>query len=513
MLTQSQLKVERDTLQEELTRLKASQLQATEASDAGELEKQVRSLKEALEAKKDSPHQDTPIQVNFTGNASEGTSTQSIAEQIKQQVEAARLETQKRLEENYQKRAENMRAQLSKKLSESKVQIRGDLEAEHDQAMQALKTQHREELDELQNQMTTLREQKGAQVGDPKTDVEDKFPENAKVTASEQEHTQVETSPPGAKWQPTEQEARALIQSHEVMRNIVKGSITSHVKKQNEILTTKLKEEHAKDMADSHAKAMTAKEHAVMMESKKTAVQLNMANNKANASQYKLELVEQAAQSTPDKAVKEVWDIAKVAKRPIPKQVPKPTGSTSDELAQSAQASGDKPQSKQDEGSRLAPAVFGKPTPNQQAQRSSSPTTKQQEENGQATGPANNHFQKPAPSNIPTKQQPSTGFPAANSSTMTTKAPQSALPVARGGANRGMQRGRGSGIARGGMASVDTRRAQHASQGRGSPTSGNLNPSARQFVPGNKRPREESQGPPQDTEGAGKRIKGGATST
>ena len=492
-----------------MARLKASQTQGNEASKNDMLNQELRTLKEALsEARKDGPQQKDPIQVNLNSNLPEETSTDSISEQIKQQVEAARLELQKRLEEGYQKRADGMKAQLNKKLNDARLQIRQSLDAEHNQASQASETQHQQQIDHLQSRIKSLEaEINGLKTDSAKTD--------ETSAASQQADGIKEKQAPGPKWQPTEQEARALMQSHEIMRNIVKANIQSHVKKQNEILATKLKEEHAKDMAEAQAKAATAKEHAVLMENKKTAVQLNMANNKANTSQFKLELVEKAAQSTPDKAVKEIWDIVKASKLPRPdlKQTPKTAASIADGSGRPSQARTDKPQDIQDQGSASTAAAFGKPTSDEHGKPPSSPTTEQQGESGQASGPSSNSSQQPPSSGIPTKQQPASGLPTASNATTTTRLPQSALPVARGGANRGSQRGRGSSVGGRGGAGLDTKKAQNAPQGRGSPASGGLNPSARQFVPGNKRPRDESQGPSQDAEGAGKRIKGGATTS
>lgn len=93
---------------------------------------------------------------------------------------------------------------------------------------------------------------------------------------------------------------------------------------------------------------------------------------------------------------------------------------------------------------------------------------------------------------------------------------QSNLPIARGGSSRGGGNQRGRGQGRGGPQSIDTSRIQGQAQGRGSPQSRNspisasLNAAAKQFVPGSKRPREEStEGQPGDS-GNGKRIRGGA---
>ena len=92
---------------------------------------------------------------------------------------------------------------------------------------------------------------------------------------------------------------------------------------------------------------------------------------------------------------------------------------------------------------------------------------------------------------------------------------QSNLPVAaRGGSSRGGGNPRGRGRGRGGNQSIETYQAQGQQQGRASPTNAGMNPGAKQFVPGNKRPRDEGQeGHHSDGtgNGNGKRIRGGGS--
>lgn len=96
---------------------------------------------------------------------------------------------------------------------------------------------------------------------------------------------------------------------------------------------------------------------------------------------------------------------------------------------------------------------------------------------------------------------------------------QSGLPVARGGANRGGGNQRGRGQSRGGPQSLSTSQVPIQPQGRGSPkgrnspVSAGLTAAAKQFVPGNKRPREDGQEGSQAEggHGNGKRIRGGSS--
>ena len=65
-------------------------------------------------------------------------------------------------------------------------------------------------------------------------------------------------------------------------------------------------------------------------------------------------------------------------------------------------------------------------------------------------------------------------------------------------------------MGRGGPQVLDTSRSQGQQIGRGSPTSAGLNAGAKQFVPGNKRPRDDGQDGGEG--GNGKKIRGGGGS-
>ena len=552
------------------------------------------------EAKQDAENLRTAATVNASLAASAPEDgSKSVADQVAEHAEAVRKELERRhdervkqIEDNFNKRAESMRAQLSKKLTESKEkqrqEIRQEVSVEHEQAMQSLKTEHGEAMEQL-------RIRHSSEIEELKRHEEAKLSE---LKASQGQQGQMQTpdgvanspklekQPANAPWQPSAQEARAFIQTNEVVRGIVKQNIINQVNKQKEELTARLKGDHEKalkdQLADAQAKAKSAKEHAVMMEGKKTALQVNMANNKFKISQFKIDLVQRAAHDTPQKPVKEVWDAAKDAKPPqappsqqalqspsrtstsgpstsvstsrpptpskqtnaqgaatqgaavvdpkaatsnaqgaltqgaTPGQA-KPASPNSQVVTAQAQTNGasqSKPAPSNADGAAAATGLFGKPTPTRLSPQPQPPQTQGQQNTNigstqPATGPVN-PFQRQAPSGIP-QRQPSNAANQANAATGlgALKPLQSGLPVARGGAPRGNPRGRGvSGIGRGGPG-VDTSRAQGPPQGRGSPTSAGLNANARQFVPGNKRPREESQDGAQGGEGAGKRIRGG----
>jgi nucleoprotein TPR len=73
---------------------------------------------------------------------------------------------------------------------------------------------------------------------------------------------------------------------------------------------------NAQKLTDAAKKAEDAKTQAVIMETKKSALKINMAENKFRAASAKIQVVEKAASETPEKPVVEVWEVAKNAKPP-----------------------------------------------------------------------------------------------------------------------------------------------------------------------------------------------------
>ena len=548
-----------ETLNLELAQLRSVQQQSTESAN-NDSEEQLKKLRDELaQTQKDAEELRINASVAATlSNAPQEDGTKSVADQVAEHVAAVRAELEsrhnERVEQNderYKQKVKDMAGQLSKKLQDSKAQLRqtlqADVQTEHQQALQNLRVEHTQEIEQLQarhqNEMDELRRLEEA-----------KF---AQLKASSQKHNQPQASTDGtegqkppAGWQPSEQEMKSLIQSSDFAKGLLRANVTKQVHKTKEELTAQLKEEHEKNVAlqisDLQSKADAAKEHAVALAGKKSALQLNLATSKAKSSQFKLDIVQKAAQDTPQKPVQEVWTVVKDAKPPAAPAAPPGT------------ASAGQPQQAATNAQTPTTSTFGRPTPALQPARVNSPqtqlaadsTNKQGAPSGAATfgrptpaGPAPqvqipnaepNQAQKLAApqsaANAPNgPQEPAQAQPASNapvgpaqgaqnhhSSAGTGPAALRGLssgiprggsmrgnPTARGGP--GIPRGRGSGIARGAPQSIDTSRAQGTQQGRGSPNSA-LNVGAKQFVPGNKRPREESQ----DGQGGdGKRIRGG----
>ena len=509
----------------------------------------MKKLKDDLaQAQQDADNLRTAASVNDSlANTSADEGTKSVADQVAEHVSEVRKELERRHDErikandeNYNKRVEAMRSQLNKKLIEGRNQTRQNLSTEHEQAMQALRAEHEQQMEQLRerhkDEIEELRRHEASQLSELRTNLEKEY--QARAPADGVTAVKTDAQPPFVSWQPTEQEARSFVQSNDIVKAIVKQNIISQINKQKDEIAARLKGEHEKTLAEqltlAQERAKTAKEHAVMMEGKKTALQANMANNKARIAQFKVDIVQRAAQDTPQMPVKEVWDTARDARPPQaltsqPSQQPadkastaassstfgQPTPVTQSAPAKPAEQPKTIPQNAQ--GAVPAGGVFGRPTSTQPLTQTHSPKIQEQQNakvpNIQApstsTSTAANPSQRPAASSIPQRQpQNATGQPNTGTGLGALKPLQSGLPVARGGIGRGSQRGRGSGIGTGGPG-VDTGRVQGQAQGRGSPNSAGVNPTARQFVPGIKRPREEGQEGSQGGSGSEKRIRGG----
>ena len=509
----------------------------------------------------------------------ESGSSKAVAGQVAEHVEAVRIELESRHnervrqnDETLEKRTNMMKAQLSKKLTDGKAQLRQSLMVEHEQALQAIRTDHEKEMSRLRarhkDEIEELRQSEDSKFAKLKEEWDKEH--QAKNISNGGLHVKDEGQTRRGPWQPSEDEARALIQTNEIVRNIVRKNIGIHVNKAKEEVSTQLNQDHERTLTERvteiQNKANTAKEHAVLMEGKKSAVQINVANNKARMLQYRVDIVQKAAQDTPFKPVAEVWLIAKDAKPP-------PVTQQQVQLTHQAQQDTNEAQKAPLEsnfgqptsvvqnlaqqgptnvlGQSSGVSTFGRPTPaasGRQSPAQQGSTTAQGQSPGISTfgwpTPAIGGIQTPSERNYPgerpsqTQPQPSTDERRPQSATVLSQpgsnAPQrlaqgasnhhstagtgpnlpktphqSGLPVARGGPVRGNQisRGRGSAVGRGGPQALDTGRSQGQQVGRGSPISAGLNTGARQFIPGNKRPRDDGQ---EGSDGGnGKRIRGG----
>ena len=267
-----------------------------------------------------------------------------------------------------------------------------------------------------------------------------------------------------------------------------KGLVQRH---QEELSTQKLDFDQASEK--KIAEQIATKEAMLQRQSD---MKLGLVRNQANLAKAQLEVVKKAAEETPDKAVKEVWDVAKSAK---PAPAPKPTPTAAPPAAPSAQAAGSNPAVQSTDE-----AVVKQEASEASQQRIAEPSTQSAlPKAGTSSGSGSGATRQPSGIQQPAARRLS-GLPTPRGAVPQTKLPQ----VSQAGAGRATgipsgPGGRGQGRSRGAATNAQTRGGVSNSPGRG-----NLNPGASKFTPasaGAKRPREEGEG----DSGAGKRIRGG----
>ena len=546
----------------EVDHLQSTQQQTVSATGS-EVEQQMQHLREDLAQAQDEAES---LRASAAANTALAAApldagSKSIAEQVAEHVEAVRVELNVRHDERLRhadeilaNRTNQMKASLSKKLTEGKNQIRQNLTTEHEQAIEALRNEHQREMDQL-----TVRHKNELDEVRRLVEATGKASAAAQNTDGSSD-VKTEDQMPSVPYQPSEAEARVLVQSNETIRSILRQNVSRQVTKAKEDVAAQMQKDYEKSLADIQEKSKSAIEHAVVMEGKKNALQINMATNKFKIAQFRIDLIQKSSQESPEKPVTEVWASVKDAKPPTnatqqPLQKPPTANPFGQPTAASQAVANQKPPQSNDQGAPSAISTSGRPTPAAPAPRVSSPTIRKSPQQvpaqpkAQGEGSGISTFGKPTPTApaIPTAQiQAPTGpqssqnvqaqanvvhsnqGPSQQSGTSQTaqqkpptnpsntgtgsSAPkglqQSGLPVARGGSIRGNSnlRGRGSGMGRGDPP-LNTNQIQ-GQPGRGSPIAGGLNAGAKQFVPGNKRPRDDSQ---ETQQSDGKRIRGGGS--
>ncbi len=305
-----------DELQAEVDGLQlALRDQEDRFKNSGVEEELARLRQELIRAQQDAEIQRASASSPATAPIDDGL--KSVTELVNERVEAIRAELDNRhdervrqLEESFQKRTDGMKAQLTKKLAQG----RETFAAENGEALENLKSGHLEELEKLkvqhQDELNELRRNEASKLATFKETWLAQQSASAVGDNTEKPESEGILSPSSL----TDAQARELVSKNSIVRNIMLGNISR--------LSRQLKEEHDKHLNDQIAevreKAVTVQGHAVLMETKRNALKLSMAENKAKAMQPKLDIVQRAAQETPQKPVIEVWEIAKVAKPPAP---------------------------------------------------------------------------------------------------------------------------------------------------------------------------------------------------
>lgn len=253
-------------------------------------------------------------------HGSTGDGSKSVVEQVTEQVEAVRAELEARHQERvelaevqFQKRADSMKVQLSKKLSEGREKFKQAIADEHEAALARLTEGHQKEVERLKAQ-----HQQGIE-----------------VLTSQQD------------WTPTESQVKELVANNPTIKSILSRNIRTKLDQERASITARIEEEQEKLIAEKidelQKRASKAREDAVQMEAKRHSVKLSMTENRARAALAKIEVVQKAAEETPQRPVGEVWAIAKDVK-PAPVMPPQPQGGVQASVAPQA-------------------STFGQPTP------------------------------------------------------------------------------------------------------------------------------------------------------
>ncbi|KAI9838350.1 MAG: hypothetical protein M1819_005618 [Sarea resinae] len=327
-----------------------------------------------------------------------------VAEQIAEQVETMKAELKAdydarvhRAEEQFKQRADRMKTQLSKKLTEGKDQIRetlttehGDtiakMTAEHQEEIERLRTQHTEELERLRVQHTEdlerlkqEEESRFEQLKQSQQDQKVKSQDGSEAPAADMKADQADKAP--KVWSPSESEVKDLVANNPTVKQMVVRNLQAKLQQEKESLIAKAREEQKaameqelakskeeqeilseKKLEEARNKAETMRAQAVAMEGKRSSVKISMAETKARNALFKVEIVEKAAIETPQRAVVEVWAIAKDARPPPAVVAPNQAANAAHQGSANGAPSFGKPSA--------APAVqrgvFGQPTPGPQ---------------------------------------------------------------------------------------------------------------------------------------------------
>ncbi|KAI0907405.1 hypothetical protein F4823DRAFT_630418 [Ustulina deusta] len=365
-------------------------------------------------------------------------------------------------------RSDKMKEALNKRLSEFKASVESE---------RAQLQQDKERLD---------------------ADFKLRMEQERKIWETEQASGQSETKPPSTPQQPKleapvitpstsvpdfsnlgDQEIRELVSKNATVRSIVQNNIKNKLAAE----AKRMKEEHEiATKAEWEQKISQAKDSATHLVTSKMNLKLNMTENRARMANAKLEVVESAAKETPQRAVGEVWELAKAAKPPPAPKQPAPSATPTGPTATTAPTSQSTPtkQVSVSQQATLTPSTSIPPKP--AAANIPQPVNNPFATTQQDQAPAANPFTQ---TGLPTPQQTApTGIPQPAQSSTSQIPKVSNLPIPGGARKPG-----GAQIPRGGARGGGSQRGRGGGhQGRAS-----LNPSADNFQPGAKRPRGDSE--------------------
>ncbi|KAF4460417.1 hypothetical protein FALBO_12811 [Fusarium albosuccineum] len=480
-------------------------------SERDEATKKLQETTTALQAAQTAPQsaeQPTATEAAVPAEATEKPSA-SISEEEKKALEekvtaaeakAAEFEqkaneVEARIQTTIKERSDRMRDTLNTKLRET----RAKMEEEYKKKDEDLKLKFEQE------KQIWLAENPTARPAPDTTKTEQ--PDQPPSTPAKAEAPAVPATPASAGPVDLSQFDDAGIRQFLATNPTVKNIVAANIKKKLEVESSKLKTELESTLKTEYeGKISSAREQAQLMESKKSTLRINMAENKLRSANAKIGVVEKAASETPQKPVVEVWEVAKVAQAPPPTPaVAKPTparqGSTagvppSPSPATPAAGAAKGPQATP---AAAAPATETKPSQAAQPVTSGIPPPKTNNPFAVPANPASTDAPNPFAAKTEGGAAPAAkeGQPQAQPQQQAAPPVRSGIPMPRGGGG-GRGRGGGSYVPPGQRAASGTQEGGAGHAGRGGRGGrgggrGSLNPVANDFQPGNKRPRGDSE--------------------
>lgn len=463
----------------------------------------VKKLEEAGEAN-GGPGQPVSAATGLSDEERKTLQAKITAAEVKaSECEAKASEIEAKMQQTIRERSDRMKDALNSKLKET----RGKMEAEFKKKDEDLQLRFEQEK-------LIWQAENSKSGGDPSARAE------PPATPAKAEASSVPATP-GANGgssdlsQLDDTGIRQFLSTNATAKNIIASNIRKRVDTEN----AKLKSDFESKMkTEVDAKIAAAREQAQLMESKKSTLRINMADNKLRAANAKLGVVEAAATETPQKPVVEVWEIAKTTQPPPPAAAnvgtPKYTPPTAT-VATPTKFTSAKP------GVPVKPAVAPATPTGDAPVTTGNPFATSTNSNAAAPAAANPFAVKTEGDKAAPAAAPAVATAAATGTAAPGGIPQpqqnqpqqnqppqrSGIPMPRGGGGRG----------RGGTYVHPGQRHASGNQEGGAPVSagrggrggarggrGNMNPGASDFQPGTKRPRGDSEA------GAGaKRARGG----
>ncbi|KAJ4855693.1 TPR/MLP1/MLP2-like protein domain-containing protein [Trichoderma breve] len=413
-------------------------------------------------------------------------------------------EVEAKIQQTIKERSDRMKDTLNNKLKESRAKLEEEFKKKDDDLKLHFEQEKRIWQIENASQAAPAKETSAAEQQPPSTP--------AKVEAPSVPPTPAPSGPPDLS-QLDDSSIRQFLASNATVKNIIAANIRK-----------KMDAESAKIKSEYEGKITAARDQAQLMESKKSTLRINMAENKLRHATAKLGVVETAANETPQKPVVEVWEVAKATQAPPPAPAaakpPAPASATTTPVRQPS-ISGSTPASTAAPPATTPSQAATQPPPEPKAADSAAPAGGNIQP-PQASNPfavpttggsaAPNPFVQTDAAAAPAAQpaQPQQGLPQAQQPTQAPQPSQlpqippqpqqqgqmpvrSGIPMPRGGG-----RGRGGAYvppSQRGAAGNEAGQGHAGRGGRGGARGGRggMNAAASEFQPGAKRPRGDSE--------------------